>query len=476
MSAAAAAAATPAPAPAPRPAAGGDTIVALSSPPGAGTRAVLRLSGPAAVACASAVLAPPGCSPERGARPARLALPGFPLALEVWTFPAPRSYTREEVVELHLPGAAPLVAACLEALYAAGARPAEPGEFTRRAFLNGRLDLAQAESVMAVLTARSREELRLAARRLEGGFSRALGALAERLLDVRVRIEAEIDFSDQDLPAADLDRLRAEVEGIGTDLAACSGREARAECFRVLPTVALVGAPNAGKSSLFNRLAAAGARALVHHEPGTTRDVVEGEAEAEGVRYRLLDTAGLRGAAGELEQRAMALARQAGADADLVLLVLDGARPLGVEEQALLAAGAGTESGPAGDGARLVVENKSDVPAAARRPLGLRVSAATGDGLAELRVRVAERLRAGTDRGSAAWLVNVRQAAALARAGEALTRAEAALAGAGAVAAPALDLAAADLVAAHDAIGEILGRVTPEDLLGAIFGRFCIGK
>lgn len=452
-----------------------DTIVALSSPPGASLRAVVRLSGPASFGLAAAVLDPAGPqSPPppsrlragRAAFAAILALDGLRLPVQAWTFPAPKSYTREDLVEIHLPGSPPVIAACLEALQRAGARAAEPGEFTRRAFLNGRLDLAQAESVLALLTARSDEELRLAARRLEGGLSRAVAALADRVLGLRVAIEAEIDFADQDLPSADGARLRAGIVGAAADLERIRAGAARDEVFSGAPVVALVGAPNAGKSSLFNRLAT-GKRALVHAEPGTTRDVVEGAADAGGVRFRLQDTAGIGDGAGDLEARAMGLARRAAEDADLVLVVLDGAQPLDFVGRALV-----DGTGAPVAGARLVVENKCDLTPARSEPLGLRVSARTAAGLDELRAEIARRLGAGGDRATAPYLTNARQARCCARAAEALARAAAALDGPGA----ALDLAAADLLDAQDALGEILGRVTSDELLGEIFGRFCIGK
>ncbi|MBI3268640.1 MAG: tRNA uridine-5-carboxymethylaminomethyl(34) synthesis GTPase MnmE [Planctomycetes bacterium] len=440
----------------------GDTIVALSSPPGASFLAVVRLSGPDAFRHASSVLRLAAPLRGRAAFHAPLNLDGLTLPARVWTFPAPRSYTREDVAEIHLPGSPPVITLCLEALHRAGARPAAPGEFTRRAFLHGRLDLAQAESVLALLQARSEEELRLAKRRLEGGFSREVGALAERVLDLRVRLEAEIDFSDQDLPSEEASAFRGAVERARVELAALRAGTARQEVFRADPVVALVGAPNAGKSSLFNRLALR-KRALVHDEPGTTRDVVEGEAVEEGVRFRLQDTAGLREGAGELEAEAMRWTRQALDDADLVVLVVDRSQPPAAAERLVAAAAVRGE-------ATLVVVNKCDLPAVAGAgPRGLEVSARTGAGLASLRAELARRLSSGSERGSISFLVNARHAEALARAGQALDR--------GAEALPrGLDLAANDLREAEDALGDILGRRTAEDLLGAIFSRFCIGK
>jgi tRNA modification GTPase len=430
-----------------------DTIAALSSPPGASARAVVRLSGPRAWDLAAGVFAPWPARPWTRASGA-LRLPGWPEAPAVALgFRAPRSYTGQDAVELWVPGAPPLVRRLLLVLAELGARPAGPGEFTRRAFLAGRLDLTQAEAVLALTTAEDAAGLRAALRALEGGVRGRVDALKAALLDVLAHVEAAIDFADEDidhLPGALLAaRLEAALEGVRALL-----RDDRARPQAgAAPTVALVGAANAGKSSLLNALAGAPV-ALVSPVAGTTRDVVAASWRLpSGAVVRLLDTAGEKEARGAIEAEALDRARAAAASADLVLHVVDGM-------------GGGEE--PPG----LVVVTKSDLgPSTVEGDV--RTSAVTGEGLDAL-ARLVERALFGGPGGPGADLVgSARQEALLRVAGEAIARASELIGGSDPARA---ELASVDLGAALEALGELTGAVTNEDVLDRVFGQFCIGK
>lgn len=413
-----------------------DTIVALSSPPGAGLRAVVRLSGPRAVAAG-------------GSRPGAVV------------FRAPRSYTREDVVEIHLPGSPPLVEALLRDLVEAGARPARPGEFTLRAFLNGRLDLAQAEAVERVISAEDEEERRAALGQLEGGFSRRLRGLEESLLDLVADAEAAIDFADQDIEIVTVEEVRRRAGDVLTELRALRAETASARVPDGRPTAVLLGPPNAGKSALFNALT--GSDALVTDTAGTTRDVLEAELDA-GIRVRLFDTAGIQEAEG-VDAEAVRRARGAAGRADVVLFVVDAAdweRALPLE--------------PRGRPAILVVNQCDRAPGleVGRRFHTREVvctSARTGEGLPALKRVLGDMLGKGEVGGAGArFRVDFRQRALLREAEAALDRAAGTAAGLG------MEFVALDLRAALDALGGLSGRAIEEDLLDRIFSRFCLGK
>ena len=413
----------------------GDTIVALSSPPGAGLRAVVRLSGPRAI--------------EIGAsRPGAVA------------FRAPRSYTREDVVEIHLPGSPPLVDLLVRSLVEAGARPARPGEFTLRAFLNGRLDLAQAEAVERIISSEGEEECRAALDQLEGAFSRRLRGIESALLDLGADAEAAIDFTDQDIEILPGEEARRRAGALLEDLRALRGETAAARVADARPAAVLLGPPNAGKSSLFNALT--GSEALVTEAAGTTRDVLAAELDV-GVRVKLLDTAGLQPAAG-VDGEAVRRAREAARRADVVLFVADATD----WEAALPLA-------PRGRPAILVVNKCDLVPGAeVGRRFHIRevvcTSARTGEGLADLRAALARMIGGEGDGAGARFRVDMRQRALLREAEAALERAAGTAPGLG------MEFVALDLRAALDALGGITGRDVGEDLLDRIFSRFCLGK
>lgn len=454
---------------------GPDTIAAIATPSGRGAIGIVRVSGPAAIAIAERLF--------HGRRPATEIAAGT--FAHGWieaegerldevlclVMRAPASYTGEDVVEFQGHGGPAPIARVLRAVLAAGARPAGPGEFTRRAFLNGRLDLAQAEAVADVIASAGEAAARMATAQLDGGLSRRLGELRERLAELLARLEAEIDFAEDD----GVEPLRGEVLGqrlaAATDelrrLIADAGRGRR---YREGARVVIAGRPNVGKSTLMNTLLRA-ERAIVTPIPGTTRDVIEDAFELEGILVRLLDTAGIRSDAGEVERLGVARAREAVAGADLVLFLVDGSRPLGDEDAELRAA----ITGPL-----ILVVNKCDLPsvidgeavsALARGAPIVRISALAGQGVGNLEAAAARALLGDAAPGEDPIVSNSRHADALARTREAVNRARSA-------ASDRLspEFIAADLRAALTSLGEITGETATDELLDLIFSRFCIGK
>lgn len=432
-----------------------DVLVARATPPGAGALAIVRLSGPPGttlgIARALAPRLPPRPEPRRAYlspfRDEEGALLDEGLALY---FAAPRSATGEEVVELQAHGAPAIAEGLVAAAVALGARRARPGEFTRRALANGRIDLARAEGIGRLAAAASRGEARRALGLVRGELSKRVGALRDELLSVLADLEAPLDFAEDveaDGEAGALDRarrLRGELARLGAFVGA--GRVDGA-----LPTVVLVGAPNAGKSTLFNALVGED-RALVTETAGTTRDAVSEVVEMGGERVRLVDTAGLRQAEELVERLGVEAARRAAASADLLLLACAPDAPPG-------------EEGGLPDGVPVLrVATKADLGAAGGEG-SLPVSARTGRGLDALREEISRRLAAGAERG--VWGALPRQGDALRRAAEALRPLHEELPG---------EIAAARMRAALHALGEITGETATEELLERIFERFCVGK
>ena len=432
-----------------------DTIAAVATPPGRGGIGVVRVSGSDVPRIAQAVL---GRLPR--ARHATVAtfrdaagtLIDRGIALY---FPAPGSYTGEAVLELQGHGGPVVMQLLLRACVDAGARLAEPGEFTRRAFLEGKLDLAQAEAVADLIDAASREAARSAARSLSGEFSAAIGALRTRLIELRALTEAMLDFPDEGVDPLHRDdamrRLTEAREALGEVL----GRGRQGKLLRAGIHVVLAGAPNVGKSSLLNRLAGEDL-AIVTPIPGTTRDTVREAIEIDGMPLLLVDTAGLREAGDEVERLGVERARREVAAADLVLIVAE----------------AGSTGPPVADlpagAARLDVYNKVDLAPGFAAPEGaLAVSAKTGEGLDRLRRSILE--AAGwSSTGESAFLARERHL-------QALEQASAHLEGASREA-DRWEFFAEELRLAQRALGSITGEYTADDLLGEIFGRFCIGK
>jgi len=436
------------------------TIAALATAPGAGAVAVIRLSGPEARAILERVFQPLGGGlswPPRRLRRGRLFHPSSRRLLDdglaVW-FPGPRSFTGEDSAEIQGHGGLAVSALVLEAVLAAGAELAQPGEFTKRAFLNGRLDLAQAEAVADLVAAKSEAETFLATRQLAGGLSLRVEEIASGLLAVLAELEAAIDFNEEAPdPAALGRRLRREVQPRLAALLA-AGREGL--LFRHGLKVTLAGAPNVGKSSLFNALLGT-ERALVSPRVGTTRDYLLAEVVWSGVRVELVDTAGLTDdPADELDELGQARSREQLAGSDLALWVRDCAFPAG-------------PSGPGGPRS-LVVWNKADL-APPPPGAGLAVSARTGLNLPQLKAEVI-RLATGLENPEPPEVApGLRHQAALRRSEEYL---EAALAALDEGRPP--DICAFELRSALEALDQIRGRTTAEEVLGEIFSRFCLGK
>ena len=437
--------------------AGTDTIVAVATPPGVGGIGIVRLSGAGVRQIAALLL---GSVPEP-----RLATTatfrdsagdvvdrGIALYFE-----SPRSYTGEDVLELQAHGGPVILAALVDAAVAFGARRAAPGEFTQRAFLNDKLDLAQAEAVADLINSGTRQAAQAALRSLSGEFSDAVDALAAALMALRVHVEAAIDFPEEEIDHLADAALAARISACA---AAFDDLQARVGVGRVLRDgfqVVLVGKPNAGKSSLMNRLSGE-ETAIVTEIAGTTRDILRETIDVDGLAIEIVDTAGLREDPGVVEQEGIRRARRAMAEADAVLWVRDAADPAPGKLEGL----------PPGVPV-LALDNKCDLAATTSHD-GLPVSALTGAGLAELRERL-QALAGYRNLGEGAFTARRRHVEALARARAHFGQGREALAERGAG-----ELFAEELRLAQEELGTITGAVTTEDLLGRIFGEFCIGK
>ena len=433
----------------------GGTIVACATPPGRGGVSVLRVSGEAARGIAIALLGEvprPRMATLASLRDAAGELLDRGLAL---FFPAPNSFTGEDVLELQVHGS-PVVCDMLTArICELGARPAGPGEFSRRAFLNDRMDLAQAEAVADLIDAASGAAARAAARSLRGAFSEAVDDLVARLTTLRAHLEATLDFPEEEIDPLRDEVLVARLEELGGRFARVSKAAERGRILRDGLNVVISGLPNAGKSSLMNALAEDSA-AIVAEEPGTTRDLVRVQIGVRGVPVELVDTAGLRDAEGGVEKEGVRRARAAREQADLVLHVWD-------------AAAGGAEPRPAKR--TIVVRNKVDLtgepPGMVRRKV-LNVSARTGAGLDELRKALGGRAGGA---GEGVFSARARQVAGLKEARRRYEKARSLLQGG-----RSAELIAEELRLAQQHLGQITGAVSSDDLLGEIFSQFCIGK
>ncbi|MCA1906002.1 MAG: tRNA uridine-5-carboxymethylaminomethyl(34) synthesis GTPase MnmE [Desulfarculus sp.] len=465
-----------------------DTIAAPATPAGPGGIAILRVSGPRAWEVGRALFQPRRPWPPGGPRPWRFHLgslldadgQAIDEALAVF-FRAPRSYTTQDLVELHCHGGPAVLRQALDSALARGCRLARPGEFTLRAFLGGRLDLGQAEAVAGLIAARCQGEARLALANLTGGLARGLAPVRQVLLTAAARVEAAIDFAEDLAPeeTAGLEALAAELAaGVQEPLAELIRRSQRRRVFREGAVVVLCGRPNVGKSSLFNALLGR-QRALVSRLAGTTRDTLEEPLVLGGVAVRLVDTAGLGwggeacpSPAAELDELGRQAAGQAVAAADLLLVVMDGGQPLTPADREVMVASAGRP--------RLVAVNKADLaPAWDLAELGspmenepvLRVSAARGTGLEELAQRLGDALTGGqAEPQPGEVLAGTRQVEALERCRAAAERAGEQLR------AGAWELVSLELGEALAALGEVDGLGASDQVIEAVFSQFCVGK
>jgi len=444
-----------------------DTIVAIATPAGRGGIGVVRVSGPDAPRIAQALAGSAGALEPRRATFARVRGAAGLLDHAVLTaFPAGRSYTGEDTVEISAHGSQVLLRGIVQAAIEAGARLAEPGEFTFRAFLNGRMDLVQAEAVRDLVDAVTPLQARAAFDQLEGTLTGRIRALDAALLDLTARLEASMDFPEEGYHFVSQTGAAEELQEVARGIQLLLADASRGRLIREGAQVAILGRPNSGKSSLFNRLAGAD-RAIVTAVPGTTRDLVTERVEIEGLAVTLVDTAGLRDDAVDVvEQEGIARSRASQQVADLALVVLDGSAPLTAADRHVLEA---TAARP-----RVVVANKSDLPPAGIDPgvATIRISAHTGAGLDELRRAVAAALcEGGEAHRDVPAITNVRHVALLTRAHDALERA----AGAAVEGTPE-EFVAVDVHEARAALEEVTGTRTPDDVLQVIFERFCIGK
>ena len=445
---------------------GADTIFALSSGAGAAGVAVVRLSGAGAGAALESLAG--RLPPPRRATLARLSDPscGAPLdrALALW-FPAPASFTGEDVAELHCHGGRAVIDSVLGALARLpGLRLAEPGEFSRRAFVNGKLDLTAAEGLADLVAAETAAQARQALRQLDGALGALYEGWRERLVGALAFVEATLDFADEDLPPDIAARARGDAAAVAREVAAHLADGGRGERLRAGAEVAVVGPPNAGKSSLVNRLAKRDA-AIVSATPGTTRDVIEVRLDLDGLPVTVSDTAGLRATPDAVEREGVRRAERHARTADRVLAVFDATRWPDVD---MTAARLGDEG--------VVVLNKRDLlderaaaalPARVGGRTAVAVSCLTGDGIDRIEEALKADLGAAGGVGAAPPLTRARHRNALEGCAAALARF---------ADATEPELAAEDLRAAVRALGRITGRAEVEDVLDAIFAGFCIGK
>ena len=452
-----------------------DTIAAISTPSGPGAIGILRLSGPEAASIVEKCFQPLGPKGLREHKPRELVYGdlldsgGQPIDRVLCTYSrGPSSYTGEDTAELQCHGSPMVLALGLEALFAAGARQARAGEFTRRAFLNGRLDLAQAEAVGDLLSAQSREGARHAAGQLAGALSKRIGDIYSALVDVMAHFHAVLDYPDEDIDPfrlEELDEALSDQEGeLNALLASCG----RGRLLREGVPCAIVGRPNAGKSSLLNAMLGWD-RAIVTDIPGTTRDTVEERCELGGVPLRLIDTAGLRDTDDPVEKLGVERSRRAMEEAGLILVLIDASRPAQDEDFALLQEAMALAP-------TILVWTKGDLPQAPipvvnmEMPPSVTVSAKVRD-LDELCNEISCAFPQDLWGGYGEILTNARQEEAASRAREAVRRARGAL-----EAGMTPDALLTDVEEALQALGELTGQSVREDVTDRIFSKFCVGK
>jgi len=451
-----------------------DTIVAISTPPGRGGIGIVRLSGPEASSIAVELVRLHRPLEHAHAQLAEVLDSAAPDSERidqavVTFFAAPNSYTSDDLVEIAAHGSPVVLDLLLRHALDRGARLAEPGEFTQRAFLSGKVDLTQAEAVRDLIEAQTLTQARQAASQMGGALSRRVQPVKQALVELIALLEAGIDFAEDDVEVTPQTEIGRHIEELTPPLAALEASFARGRVVHDGLTLAIVGRPNAGKSSLFNRLVERD-RAIVTATPGTTRDLVTERIAIEGIPIELVDTAGLRDTHEEIEQLGIARTREALADASIVVVVLDATQTLNDEERALLEA---VQARPA-----VVAINKSDLAGpgfglaggASSANAVLHTSALTGDGIAALRQSIVS-LATGGAAAEPGLLTSVRHQQAIATARSALNDA-----GKANIDQIPHEMILIDLYRALWALDSLTGQTTPDDILNLIFSTFCIGK
>jgi len=455
-----------------------DTIAAISTPVGQGGIGIVRISGPRSLDIAETIFRPWKAAPLADKRSGSL-LYGHIInptdntnvdEVLLAIMRAPNSYTKEDVVEINCHGGMISVKRALETVLAQGARLADPGEFTKRAFLNGRINLTQAEAVFDVITAKTEESMKLALEQLQGGLSEKLADIRKKLVDISASAEAYIDFPEDDIETKTSLQIRVRLAEIKEEVEGLSATFQEARFFRDGLAVAIVGRPNVGKSSLLNLLLKKD-RAIVTELPGTTRDLIEDYLNINGLPIRIMDTAGIRNSEELVEKEGIRRSLDAINKADFIIALLDGSAPLEEDDLQLMKLIREKKA--------VIVINKSDLPAKISlegiREKGreyLLISALSGDGVDKLKSAIFHsNLRNWTEEREGVVVTNIRHKTALDKTSSSLGRALGLF-----LADEPLEFFSIELRDALDSLGEITGTVTTEDILDKIFSTFCIGK
>ncbi len=455
-----------------------DTIAAISTPVGQGGIGIVRLSGPDAVAIAGRIFRSkknekPSEAPSHKMLYGHIVDPADERLVDevlLAIMRAPNSYTREDVVEINCHGSMVSVRQILEIALRQGARVAEPGEFTKRAFLNGRIDLSQAEAVIDIIHAKTEESMRIASEQLRGGLTEKLSQIREQLIEMTAFVEAHIDFPEDEIETASKKEIEKKLLDVSAEINRLSATFNEARFFREGLSIAIVGRPNVGKSSLLNALLQKD-RAIVTNLPGTTRDLIEDYLNINGLPIRIMDTAGIRSSDETIEQEGIRRSIQALSHADFIVAMFDGSEPFGQEDHELL--------GLIRDKNAVMVISKADLPqrislknSAAEGKHCLCLSAVTGEGIERLKSVIFEsNLHGWKGEREGVVVTNIRHKAALDSAAEALGRARGLLSGNN-----PLELFSIEMRGSLDRIGEIAGTITTDEILEKIFSSFCIGK